>query len=611
MKYLTCLIITICIIITHAQATTFYVDGANGNDIWDGLSPAFITGNNGPFQTFAAAVDRATNCDKIVVLDGTYSGYLYISEQIFTKIDQKHIHFCSASGPDQCILLCQDLLRFNNFSNPLSPTTILEGFTVKSAFNYSPLIFINNGNPTFKNCIFSDSLSDGNRPFVDINGTSKPLFQQCRFEQNRNFNHIILCYDDSILTLDQCQFVGNYTSGAEQFELVRCENSSQTSMTQCLFRENFAYSGFVCINVTNEAQLLSENCTIENNFTYGWAPYLIYGIHADQYASLDIYNSTIKNLYSWDLATPCRVFGVATEFNKSTMSLEPHLTIENSNIFANISQDFGGGILCQNLGSQNVPVVISNSVISDNQARQGGGVICAGNVAVEINDSTIQNNITEKATGDGGGVYRKSGDPFLILQNCLITGNSRGGITFWTESPRVTIQNCTIADNDDHGVVVNHAQINNTIIYQNTGGAGYQLEGFGDTFCNYCDIQFGWEGLGTGNFDSDPLFAPSGLDYHLQSNAGRYDPATSQWVQDTQFSPGIDAGNPTLPIAEEPYGSGGIINIGAYGGTPHASLTDICSEPIYGDINKDCTVNLFDFAILAAHWMTSTKFPGL
>jgi hypothetical protein len=86
----------------------------------------------------------------------------------------------------------------------------------------------------------------------------------------------------------------------------------------------------------------------------------------------------------------------------------------------------------------------------------------------------------------------------------------------------------------------------------------------------YNDIQGGWEG--EGNLDKDPLFAdPDADDYHLKSAAGRWDPATQTWVQDTVTSPCIDAGDPTTDLIDEPDPNGGRINLGAYGGTTQAS----------------------------------------
>jgi hypothetical protein len=77
---------------------------------------------------------------------------------------------------------------------------------------------------------------------------------------------------------------------------------------------------------------------------------------------------------------------------------------------------------------------------------------------------------------------------------------------------------------------------------------------------------------GQGNIDTDPQFAdPANSDYHLKSQAGRFDPNTQSWVIDDVTSPCIDAGDPNSPVALEQQPNGGRINMGAYGGTIKAS----------------------------------------
>ena len=68
----------------------------------------------------------------------------------------------------------------------------------------------------------------------------------------------------------------------------------------------------------------------------------------------------------------------------------------------------------------------------------------------------------------------------------------------------------------------------------------------------------------------------------------------------------IDAGDPTTPINFEPFPNGGIVNMGAYGGTPEASKSYFgkppCETIVAGDINGDCEVDFRDFQLMALHW---------
>ena len=61
-------------------------------------------------------------------------------------------------------------------------------------------------------------------------------------------------------------------------------------------------------------------------------------------------------------------------------------------------------------------------------------------------------------------------------------------------------------------------------------------------------------------------------DYHLKSQAGRWDPETESWVQDDVTSPCVDSGDPLSAVGQELAPNGGVINMGAYGGTIEASL---------------------------------------
>jgi len=129
---------------------------------------------------------------------------------------------------------------------------------------------------------------------------------------------------------------------------------------------------------------------------------------------------------------------------------------------------------------------------------------------------------------------------------------------------------------------------------------------------DYSLISTDWHSYGTGNIDGDPCFVdPNGRDYHLLSQAGRWDTCSGNWVQDDLTSPCVDAGDPADPIGHEPFPSGGRINMGAYGGTAEASKSyfgePVCRTIVAGDINGDCQVDLADFAILAGHWLQNGR----
>jgi hypothetical protein len=101
----------------------------------------------------------------------------------------------------------------------------------------------------------------------------------------------------------------------------------------------------------------------------------------------------------------------------------------------------------------------------------------------------------------------------------------------------------------------------------------------------------------------DPLFADPGHgDYHLRSKRGRYWPQHDVWVLDKVTSPCVDGGDPSDNPSGEPMPNGGRIDMGAFGGTPFASMSE---WPIAGDTNRDGKVDFADLAAFCNEWLSA------
>jgi len=193
------------------------------------------------------------------------------------------------------------------------------------------------------------------------------------------------------------------------------------------------------------------------------------------------------------------------------------------------------------------------------------GIYCSG-ASPTITNCSISANIN-------AGIKLSQGSNPTIT-NCRITANGGAGIEMWAYMGRPIIfnypiiTNCTIAGHLQHGISGGIPTITNSIIWDNSPQQIADTQGaFSVT---YSDIQGGF--AGEGNIDADPLFAdPDNGDYHLKSQAGRWDSNSQSWVVDDVTSPCIDAGEPGTPVGLEPLPNGGIINMGAYGGTAEAS----------------------------------------
>lgn len=177
-----------------------------------------------------------------------------------------------------------------------------------------------------------------------------------------------------------------------------------------------------------------------------------------------------------------------------------------------------------------------------------------------------------------------------IVGNAIV-GNDANGLSHVTGEAKNNI----IAFNGGYGVIDAGSQHSYNCLWKNDKGP----LGPEDT-------------AGIGEFVADPLFADmAGGDYHLMSRAGRWDPVLQGWVMDSKTSRCIDAGDPADYVGDEPAPNGGRADVGAYGGTNQASLSDgsniRCFLPAQTDLNCDCRTDLKDMGLVFADWLTDTS----
>lgn len=93
-----------CLVFQNANAKTFYVSEALGNDTFDGSSPVMVTDTIGPFKTIIHALDSANNGDTIRVAEGFYVGNLLIDKQITVYGPNRTFSGRLPRGPEAIIL---------------------------------------------------------------------------------------------------------------------------------------------------------------------------------------------------------------------------------------------------------------------------------------------------------------------------------------------------------------------------------------------------------------------------------------------------------------------------------------------------------------------------
>lgn len=305
---------------------------------------------------------------------------------------------------------------------------------------------------------------------------------------------------------------------------------------------------------------------------------------------------------------------------------------------------------------QESDVTIIDSLFERNSAQTSGGALTASHGSELILTDTVftGNSVPLDLVGEvppsGGALAASETD--TIISTCLFVGNSAmcGGaarMPSWGDD--LNIANCTFAGN--HALWASalyiwpsgvcklyncdaNIRVENTIIWDNLYAIVNAIPG--TTTLASCDILGGESSVydpgdlvvwTEGNIDTDPCFADAGYwdphgtpddanddswvygDYHLKSQAGRWDPNEGRWTIDDVTSSCIDAGDRMSPIGLEVFPNGGIVNMGVYGGTAEASKSyfgkPVCETIVAGDVNGDCAIDSKEFFFVALHWLES------
>ncbi len=431
---------------------------------------------------------------------------------------------------------------------------------------------------------------------------------------------------DDVVVADVCDLRGEASRSENSYHVVVWEGVSHTE-----FDDDTALDGFT----------VTGGNANEGGYGYQSVGGGIYAAHGGG-------NPTVSN---------CRIVGNAAESGGAIFGLDG--PIVDCVITNNAAWNGGGLSYCTGL--------IKRCTMQNNYAEHDGGAIYLWEGDPQIEDCTISNNIADY----GGGMFIADAEPVLVdctfrdnsavaggaacadhfdnaahpvfigcrfignnanlgggmhsyasysrLTNCIFSGNlaEEGGAMAYYSRDWAQMVNCTFAGNSaskgkalacntyyPEDPAPSNVQLTNCIIWN--GGDEIFNANESSIVVSYSDITGGWEG--PANIDADPCFADSNrYDYHLRSQAGRYDPNSQNWVIDEVTSPCIDAGDPLGPIGLEPFSNGGIVNMGAYGGTAEASKSyfgePLCETIVAGDINGDCEVNFLDFRIMALHWL--------
>ncbi|MCP4607607.1 MAG: hypothetical protein GY845_02670 [Planctomycetes bacterium] len=411
---------------------------------------------------------------------------------------------------------------------------------------------------------------------------------------NRNGAGMVIEYGSPWISY--CTFINN---SAQYFGGGIYNYYSSPKIVNCNFIQNSAQDKGGGIYNYRSSPLLT-NCTFsDNSADYGG------GIH-NSHGSPDL--------------TGCTFIGNSSRQGGGIYNDNCSSTHINCTFTQNSAEDEGGGIYSHD----NKPN-LTNCTFNENSAEYGGGAMSCNGGAPNI----AKCKFIENSAHYGGGMYNTSSNPImtycmfiansgftygggmynmrssLILNNCVASANraySYGGVMSNNNSD-LAMTNCTLTGNSaPHGNSLafnskaqrgrSAAELINCILWDEDDGNAIWNNDQSTVTVSYSNIQGGW--FGEGNFDADPFFAEPGYwadandqniiiepydpnavwingDYHLKSQAGRWNPNSQTWILDDVTSPCIDAGDPNTMIGLEPLQNGGFINMGAYGGTFEAS----------------------------------------
>lgn len=381
--------------------------------------------------TIQAAIDNAWHGDTIFVAEGTYYGLGNKN----LSFDGKNIALESQGGPEQTIIDCEGEGRAFYFDKGEGRSAQIIGFTITNgSADRGGAIYSYGSSPTIENCIFSEN------SVAELGGA---------IYHHKNWASIVI---------RDCSFYNNeaQSGGAITFQ------TAGMSITRSSFTENSALSTGGAINFS-DGWLSASWCTFSlNSATYNGGAIGVSGSGA----SATVSNSAFLNNHAG--------------FSKYSGSVS------------------GGGAIKIAGGHKYTFTIRGCSFLNNNANNNSGGAILNGNSSLVISDSLIAGNQAR----NGGGIS---------------SVGSFNGIFYLTASS--TITSCTITNNSatTGGAVQGNSEIGglnivNSILWGNSATTNPELGP--DVNITYSVIEGGYPG--SGNIESDPLFVNSSSgDYHL------------------------------------------------------------------------------------------------
>ncbi len=191
------------------------------------------------------------------------------------------------------------------------------------------------------------------------------------------------------------------------------------------------------------------------------------------------------------------------------------------------------------------------SVLWNNGTATGGVAVALANSSIAIENSVLWGSLNSIAINSSS----------LTVSNSVLEASGANGRIYSFGAD----VNAAIGYRGDYN---DYVRRNGALIAEQTLPVG------GNDYYNNLPAWSAVNGSDRHSMTMDPEFAdPINGDFHPKSSGGRYVPATGSWTNDAALSPLVDAGPPEWSVANEPPPNGDVVNLGAYGNTRQASMT--------------------------------------
>ncbi len=491
-----------------------------------GIVHAAILNVPSEYSSIQIGIDSSSVGDTVLVQPGTYVENINYNGKNIT-VASLFLTTQDTSYISQTVIDGDSVDSVVKFISGEDSTALLSGFSVTNGYadfpyEYGGGIFCTQSScPVLSNLIVFSNYSEGWGGGISCRNGSNACIKSTKIYNNQ------ADYGGGGLSCSNASpFISHVVISNNFAEFwgggVNCQDYSCPQLSNVVISNNYAYLCGGGLRSYSNSSLQLVNVEILNNF-------------CDEDSGgggINIRNSTLFLLNA-------TFFGNTADIGGAILFSNSVADVEDSYFSENISGFYGGCFVCENS-----TLSIRNTIIEDSDAFSFAGAIYINDSSyVRMDSVALVNNVSSVGGGinienstldsynsyfynnsacDGGAIISFNSDLNIFNSLFLENGTYEGGSAIDARnSSDVYCCNVTITDNyaqtscggikcDSNSDI----DICNSILWNDT-----QPEIIGtNVSVVYSDIQGGW--IGTGNIDSDPLFADTlSEDYHLSQDS--------------------------------------------------------------------------------------------